>query len=94
MVLICVHTPQVLGFLFQKNTELKAQIKIYKYGAFFCTVLSIITAMGCPGGCMLSIATKLLCSAQQQKDTLYIIQLACSLIHTASVTSLHVLINK
>jgi len=48
-----------------KNTELKAQIKVYKYSAFlfFYAVLSIMAAMGCPGGCMLFIATKLLCSA-------------------------------
>lgn len=57
-----------------KNTELKAQIKVYKYSAFFFfffAVLSIIAAIGCPGGCMLSKATKLLCSVKQQKDTLY-----------------------
>lgn len=78
-----------------KNTELKAQINVYKYSEFFffLAVLSSIAATGCPGGCMLRQQS--FCAQYNNKKTpCTIIQLACSLTHTASVTSLQVLINK
>lgn len=69
MVIIYIHKPQLLLSSIKKNTELKAQIKVYKHSAFlfyyyyfFWAVLSIMAVMGCPGGCMLSKATKFLYS--------------------------------